>query len=252
MRTMTKQVTLLLGVGSVALIPVVALGGTIGTLNVFGPGNPAKSETLNANFSMIKTAVNGSAADIGDRNALQTTAKTSLVDAINELRLIRAPSSPYMLVGPAKVDGVTIISPGPDFPNQWAPGATLMKLSLGHPLPKGDVIGKPFTGTISFETEDANVSQPGAPILGGQLVVDFFWQFDDAFVVQTAVATFTVDAGAINRKSATIAGVVPAAPATDNQGFAPKLFQRLWVMSGAGTTAKSKARMTVIVAVANP
>jgi hypothetical protein len=71
-------------VALVVCIPV-AYASQVGVLNTFSPGQVISSSGLNANFTALKVAINDTDNKCGDLTTLATTAKTSLVAAVNEV-----------------------------------------------------------------------------------------------------------------------------------------------------------------------
>jgi hypothetical protein len=99
--------------------------GTVAIPNTFVAGTPAKAADVNANFSAVATAVNGSAADVA---ALQIAVKAT-------------PAGPQGPAGPAGANGAT----GPVGP-AGPPGATGSQGPSGAPGPAGPQGARGATG----------------------------------------------------------------------------------------------------------
>jgi hypothetical protein len=130
-----------MGIGLIAS----ATGGPVTIPNTFTPGTPAKAANVNANFSAVATAVNGSAQDIAN---LQTAVKN-------------IPAGPRGPAGPQGAQGPT------------GPGALMVKDSTGQVvgsyLPVGTVVQPSLyesvfirTSTLSFAVSFSS-SQLGLP-----------------------------------------------------------------------------------------
>jgi hypothetical protein len=114
---------------TVVLLPLLARAGTVGTLSIFGPGNPAKNDTLNQNFATLVSAIDDNATHIGNVNALTTNVKSDLVSAVNELHArttfnlcsvnFTTPPAPPTAVGSGSSSSPT---PGPTPPATTVPG----------------------------------------------------------------------------------------------------------------------------------
>jgi hypothetical protein len=81
----------LLGLAGAALAaglvyPLVVDGATVATMTTFTAGTPIRASEVNANFAALKASIDDSSARVGDLTALQTATKTSVVDALNEMK----------------------------------------------------------------------------------------------------------------------------------------------------------------------
>lgn len=68
-------------------IPIYVHAGQVGALIGFSPAQTIRAAELNQNFATLRTAVDDNHARIGDLAGLQTSARTTLVSAVNEVRL---------------------------------------------------------------------------------------------------------------------------------------------------------------------
>jgi hypothetical protein len=78
---------------AVLAVPVSVIGSQVGTLITFQAGTTIKAADVNANFQAVATAIDDNDKRIGDLTQLQTTAKTNLVAAVNEVKAAVGTSS---------------------------------------------------------------------------------------------------------------------------------------------------------------
>lgn len=235
---------------------VSAYASQVGSLVTFSAGQPIRAADFNQNFTALQTAINDNDTRIGTLSGLQTSAKTSVVAACNELFNKPGVTGPTGATGPTGPAGPTLVrltgvaESGAGLGggvNRWIAGAALAQVT-GDPMPVTLVAGKPFTATLRIQTADPATASPGAvgnPILAGNLVVDLVWTYyasaaSNAAVTQAAVATVVITAGAPNDRTVTFSGTVPAAPATA-QGFATTM---LGSSNGAYVFAQVNGGMT--------
>lgn len=234
-------------VAAAVVVPALLYGGTVSSLVVFSPGTRIRAADINANFGAIQTAVNDNDARIGDLSALQTTAKSSLVAAVNEVKatvLQPGPQGPQGPAGPpGSAAGLALIL-GPTHSGWGATGASngwtaanvlagagpglVVSGSPGNPATgpavfASRVVGKQYSASLRIETATFNLSGiptgPGNALVAGDLVIDLKWFFGDhwspgaASVTQTSVVTIPITQ-TTSPIDATVkfTGTVPAAP----------------------------------------
>jgi hypothetical protein len=214
-----------------AAVPLVLMASPVPALTQFQAGQSIRAADFNANFQAIKTSVDDNDRRIGNLSTLQTSNKSDLVVALNEVRSAGVPGSqgPAGATGPAGPTGPTrLIMAG--FSQGGAPGAGTNTLAAGSNVfrmfqdnpPAGLIAGKPWSCTVRLQTVSSALGgdNPGAPTTAGTLTLDMVWLYyvdsstATVTVAQNAVGTVVLDPGVNNNKVFTFTGTVPATPST--------------------------------------
>ena len=121
-----------------------ATGGPVAVPNTFTSGTPAKAADVNANFSAVATAVNGSAQDIANLKAAVKNAPAG-------------PQGPVGAQGPPGSGGVLVVDSNGATVGRWTGMTTALMNINGHfvnvLLDAGTPLGTPQTG---FQTQDVS------------------------------------------------------------------------------------------------
>lgn len=227
----------------------------VGSLPTFASGQPIRAADFNNAFSALRTAIDDNNARIGNLSVLNTTAKSDLVSAINEVRSTAGTGQtgaqgPQGPAGPTKIHIASLANntPGGNS-NQWTAGTQLT--SQTTPTVRTSLVaGRPYTATVRVQTSNpanAGGDTPGNPLVAGNLVLDIRWIYgvyainfpSAAAQAQTAVTTVVIDAGQVNNKVVTFSGTVPM-PNNTAGGYTSTHLSSVNLHVNAATTAQGQ------------
>ncbi len=220
-----------------------ARGGQASLPHTFQAGQVIRASEVNANLQALRDEVNDNDARIGSLSQLQTTAKTTLVAAVNETF---SRSRTFFFSG--------LSGPVSGQANSWAPGTFLASTgqsgfgqNVEISFPVDLVAGRPYHGTFRVQARDDSTSLPAPPAVPGNLVLDAYWRFEGASttvqIIQSQVVTIAIPGGAPADVTGSFSGTVPT-PGPDLRGFKPTLLRRVEIWSNASTTAEGESHNT--------
>jgi len=157
-----------------------------------------------------------------------------------------------VLCGTSGVDNVRTTLPPGGNANQWSHGALLNELSFQSQaamscIPARLVAGKPYTFTVRMQTVDPALGgdNKGAPLQGGNLVLDVEWVFAPSSnwggvnVRQAALISLPIPSGRASDTELTVTGTVPAAPQSAG-GLQTTALSVIWIRVNPATTAQGQ------------
>ena len=200
------------------VLGTIASGDTVRPLTTFQPGQILRSSDINANFAEVKRAVDDNSSRIGDLASLQTNARGSIVDAVNEVSglsnrlaaletrvttlegrvsslearrqfMTYSPTTfPDIIIGPSAGANVDIVLRQFD-------GVRHLSTTVGDLNAIHAFADAPGVITIAGATLDGNRNLNPIPGGGGKLALDVVVHYDNSSGVNTFTTVSTLQLG---------------------------------------------------------